>query len=124
MSVGELGSMRIYSLVIRRISPPPERTKPEKSAQKEDSPKRPEPVLDMELEIPSTPPPVEDVIASRRAKRQAILAKYSEQDASPISLPMSNSVEPAPELPVSVQLKESETTPTNGKIYMMFVIHA
>jgi len=124
VSVGELGSMRIYSLVIRRISPPPERTKPEKSAQKEDSPKRPEPVLDMELEIPSTPPPVEDVIASRRAKRQAILAKYSEQDASPISLPMSNSVEPAPELPVSVQLKESETTPTNGKIYMMFVIHA
>jgi len=124
VSVGELGSMRIYSLVIRRISPPPERTKPEKSAQKEDSPKRPEPVPDMELEIPSTPPPVEDVIASRRAKRQAILAKYSEQDASPISLPMSNSVEPAPELPVSVQLKESETTPTNGKIYMMFVIHA
>lgn len=124
MSVGELGYFRIYSLVIRRISPPPDRTKPEKSAQKEDPPKKPVPAPDIELEIPSTPPPVEDVIASRRAKRQAILAKYSGQDASPISLPMSNSVEPAPELPVSVQLKESETTPTNSKIYMMFVVHA
>jgi len=92
--------------------------------QKEDPPKRPEPAPDMELEIPSTPPPVEDVIASRRAKRQAILAKYSGQDASPMSLPMSNSVEPAPELPISVQLKESETTPTNGKIYLISVIHA
>jgi len=115
--------MRIYSLVIRRISPLPDRTKPEKSAQKEDLQKRPEPAPDMELEIPSTPPPAEDVIASRRAKRQAILAKYSGQDASPIPLPMSNSVEPPSELPVSVQLKESEKTPTNGKIYLMFIIY-
>ncbi|KAL0566411.1 U4/U6 small nuclear ribonucleoprotein prp4 [Marasmius crinis-equi] len=31
----------------------------------------------MELEIPPSPPPVEDTLASRRARRQAIMAKYA-----------------------------------------------
>lgn len=31
----------------------------------------------MELDIPPSPPPVEETLASRRAKRQAILAKYA-----------------------------------------------
>jgi serine/threonine-protein kinase PRP4 len=31
----------------------------------------------MELDLPSSPPPVEDILAARRAKRQAILAKYA-----------------------------------------------
>jgi hypothetical protein len=32
---------------------------------------------DMELDIPPSPPPVETTLAERRAKRQAILAKYA-----------------------------------------------
>lgn len=32
---------------------------------------------DMELDLPPSPPPVEDILAARRAKRQAILAKYT-----------------------------------------------
>ena len=31
----------------------------------------------MELDIPPSPPPVEATLAERRAKRQAILAKYT-----------------------------------------------
>jgi hypothetical protein len=37
----------------------------------------PEPPRDMELDIPPSPPPVEITLAERRAKRQAILAKYA-----------------------------------------------
>ena len=32
---------------------------------------------EIELDLPSSPPPVEDILAARRAKRQAILAKYA-----------------------------------------------
>jgi len=32
---------------------------------------------EMELDLPNSPPPVEDILAARRAKRQAILAKYA-----------------------------------------------
>ncbi|KJA15191.1 hypothetical protein HYPSUDRAFT_1070098 [Hypholoma sublateritium FD-334 SS-4] len=35
------------------------------------------PEVDLELDIPTSPPPVEDILAARRAKRQAILAKYN-----------------------------------------------
>ncbi|KAJ4482327.1 kinase-like domain-containing protein [Lentinula aciculospora] len=42
----------------------------------------PEPLPEMELDIPPTPPPVEETLASRRAKRQAILAKYADAGAS------------------------------------------
>jgi hypothetical protein len=31
----------------------------------------------MDLDFPPSPPPVEDILAARRAKRLAILAKYS-----------------------------------------------
>jgi serine/threonine-protein kinase PRP4 len=31
----------------------------------------------MELDLAPSPPPVEDILAARRAKRQAILAKYT-----------------------------------------------
>ncbi|KIK69712.1 hypothetical protein GYMLUDRAFT_151273 [Collybiopsis luxurians FD-317 M1] len=37
----------------------------------------PEPLPEMELEIPPSPPLVEETLAARRAKRQAILAKYA-----------------------------------------------
>ncbi|KAF7777722.1 hypothetical protein Agabi119p4_3794 [Agaricus bisporus var. burnettii] len=65
------------------------------TAKREDLPKVSESQPDAEIEIPSTPPPVEDIIAARRAKRQAILAKYSgqaSQNASPSPMP-GNSVD-------------------------------
>lgn len=57
---------------------------------------------EMELELPSSPPPVELTLAERRAKRQAIIAKYAgsasisaSQGASPSPGP-SSAVEPPP----------------------------
>lgn len=40
-----------------------------------------EPLPDLELALPSSPPPVEDILAARRAKRAAILAKYQAQQS-------------------------------------------
>lgn len=50
----------------------------------------------MELDLPASPPPVEDLLAARRAKRLAILAKYSgvaSVDATPSP---SSAVQPPP----------------------------
>lgn len=57
----------------------------------------------MELELPSSPPPVAETLAARRAKRQAILAKYAgiastDQAATPSPGP-SSAVEPPPATP-------------------------
>lgn len=125
--------MRIYSVIdifFFRISPPSRArsAQPNKPLEppkpvKEDLPKKPEPQAEIELEIPSTPPPVEDVIAARRAKRQAILAKYSGQaslNASPSPMPR-NSAEPPPESPAvsanSPQPKEAKA-PTSSEVQM------
>ena len=43
---------------------------------------REEKVQDMELELAPSPPPVEDVLAARRARRQAILAKYPDASST------------------------------------------
>lgn len=40
-------------------------------------PPAPEPEPELELEIVTSPPPVEETLAARRARRQAILAKYA-----------------------------------------------
>jgi len=40
----------------------------------------------MELDLPPSPPPVEDILAARRAKRQAILAKYTGVTSVPESV--------------------------------------
>lgn len=37
--------------------------------------------MELELDFPASPPPVEDLLAARRAKRQAILAKYNNDAA-------------------------------------------
>jgi len=59
----------------------------------------------MELDLPTSPPPVEETLAARRAKRQAILAKYAgiasttlSQGVSPSPGP-SSAVEPPPASP-------------------------
>ncbi|KAJ3910751.1 kinase-like domain-containing protein [Lentinula edodes] len=84
----------------RRLDPTPPRYTPRHDEEKEEgeisprpspvmqnsalppslSPKphpEPETLPEMELDIPPSPPPVEETLASRRAKRQAILAKYT-----------------------------------------------
>ncbi|KAF8889812.1 hypothetical protein BD779DRAFT_303235 [Infundibulicybe gibba] len=55
---------------------------PSHSSQSQASPpsqvtKATEPSADMELDLAPSPPPVEDTLAARRARRQAILAKYN-----------------------------------------------
>jgi len=76
-----------------------------------ESQKDPEP--EMELEIPTTPPPIEETLAVRRAKRMAILAKYSNQptpDPSNHGTPLSgtsSAVPPPPSIvPVSDNLSQ------------------
>jgi serine/threonine-protein kinase PRP4 len=61
------------------------------------------PLPDLELELPPSPPPVEDLIAARRAKRQAILAKYADREGSTASASsiIRNSVELPPESPIA-----------------------
>lgn len=60
----------------------------------------------MELDLPSSPLPVEDLLAARRAKRQAILAKYAgvasvSTSISPSPGPSSAVQPPTPSLSVS-----------------------
>ena len=76
-----------------------------------ESQKEPEP--EMELEIPTTPPPIKETLAARRAKRMAILAKYSNQptpDPSNHGTPLSgtsSAVPPPPSIvPVSDNLSQ------------------
>lgn len=45
--------------------------------QRADTPTAVVPEGDLELDIPTSPLPMEDILAARRAKRQAILAKYN-----------------------------------------------
>jgi serine/threonine-protein kinase PRP4 len=45
----------------------------------------PAPQHEMELDIPPSPPPVEALLAARRAKRQEIVAKYSGTSQSDVS---------------------------------------
>ncbi|RPD55297.1 kinase-like protein [Lentinus tigrinus ALCF2SS1-7] len=57
----------------------------------------------MELELPPSPPPVEETLAARRARRQAIMAKYAgiaSSSAGPTPSPgPSSAVEPPPVTP-------------------------
>ena len=67
------------------------------------APPRPQPAPEpeMELELPSSSPPVQETLAARRAKRQAIMAKYAgitSQGPTPSPGP-SSAVEPPPATP-------------------------
>ncbi|KAI0738089.1 kinase-like protein [Daedaleopsis nitida] len=57
----------------------------------------------MELDLPPSPPPVEETLAARRARRQAIMAKYAgtaSTNAAPSPSPApSSAVEPPPTTP-------------------------
>lgn len=58
---------------------------------------------EMELDLPVSPPPVEETLAARRARRQAIMAKYAgiaSGSAGPTPSPgPSSAVEPPPATP-------------------------
>lgn len=53
-----------------------------------------EPLPDLELTLPPSPPPIEDVLAARRAKRAAILAKYQSQQSAASSTSDINAMAP------------------------------
>ena len=55
---------------------------------------REEKVQDMELELAPSPPPVEDVLAARRARRQAILAKYPDASSTADASGSSSAAQP------------------------------
>ena len=72
-----------------------------------ESQKEPEP--EMELEIPTTPPPIEETLAARRAKRMAILAKYSNQptpDPSNHGTPLSGTSSAVPPPPSTISVSD------------------
>lgn len=50
----------------------------------------PEPEPEMELTIAGSPPPIEDIIAARRAKRAALRAKLEEKAQGVDSVPMAD----------------------------------
>lgn len=88
-------SSRTQSPVVTRIAQP-------------EPQKQPEP--EMELEIPTTPPPVEATLAARRAKRLAILAKYSNQptpDPSNTGTPLSGTSSAVPPPPSAVAVSDN-----------------
>jgi len=77
-------------------------------------------VVEMELDLPPSPPPVEDILAARRAKRQAILAKYTgaasvNTSISPSPGPSSAAQPPTPSLSVSNHV--SQTLEANGSTF-------
>ncbi|KAF5318036.1 hypothetical protein D9619_012101 [Psilocybe cf. subviscida] len=66
-----------------------EEKREEKTQEKAPSPPPP-PVVDMEIDLPHSPPPVEDMLAARRAKREAIRLKHLGIDS------VNTSVSPSP----------------------------
>jgi len=62
---------------------------------------------EMELDLPGSPPPVEDILAARRAKRQAILAKYAGTAS------ISTSVSPSPGPSSAVQPPTTSSSVSN-----------
>lgn len=68
----------------------------------------------MDLEIPTSPTPVEDILAARRAKRQAILAKYKGLESIATSVSSSpgpsSAVQPPPSLPTSNPVPQTQPT--------------
>jgi len=78
--------------------------------------KEPEP--EMELEISTTPPPVETTLAARRARRLAILAKYSNQptpDASNTGTPLSGTSSVVLPPPSSISVSDNLSQPNRAE---------
>jgi hypothetical protein len=93
----------------RHMTPPhaSSTTAPIAPQEKPAEPQKPAKIIpEIELDIPPSPPPVEETLAARRARRAAIMAKYaqgnSDADTSavqpPSSAPVTNQVPLAPSL--------------------------
>jgi serine/threonine-protein kinase PRP4 len=74
---------RLYRISPRRSPSPPDSRHNEREEEKQEEKLRekahsppPPPIVDMEIDLPHSPPPVEDVLAARRAKREAIRLKH------------------------------------------------
>jgi serine/threonine-protein kinase PRP4 len=89
----------------------------------EPPPPAPEPQPEIELSLPTSPPPIEQMIAERRAKRLAILAKYQDQNipssqsatASPAPGPVTeNKEEPATKVKHDGESNGRMATPAAG----------
>jgi hypothetical protein len=72
---------------------------------------QPNPELELELEVAS-PPPMEDTLAARRARRMAILAKYSTAPSVDTSADASTAASPAP--PLSVTPSDASQLPSTS----------
>ncbi len=75
-----------------------------------------EKVQDMELEIPSSPPPVEDILAARRARRQAILAKYADASSTADASGISSAAEPPTKFASSDPLSQKHMVNVVGQL--------
>ncbi|KAF5345349.1 hypothetical protein D9758_008465 [Tetrapyrgos nigripes] len=105
------------------ISPPPSPAPVTQQQQSEEFPQEQQhessnPTQDclpeMELEIPPSPPPVEETLASRRAMRQAILAKYAGLASSGVSPSASGLSSAVQEPPLSHPPSTTLDHPMNG----------
>jgi len=76
------------------------------------------PGLEMELELPITPPSIEATLAARRAKRLAILAKYSNQptpNPSNTGTPLSGISSAVPPPPSTVSVSDDLSQPNRAE---------
>lgn len=76
-----------------------------------------EPLRDLELTLPTSPPPIEDIIAARRAKRAAILAKYQVAESGASSQAAPEPVASVPTKPKGnggVDLVQSASGPSHA----------
>ena len=85
-------------------------------------PHQSEPEVEVDLDLVTSPPTVEETLATRRARRQAILAKYvgtdsldTSQTATPSPGP-SSAVEPTPISSVSDAPSQPYSVPTTPSI--------
>lgn len=90
----------------------------------------------MELDLPPSPPPVELTLAARRAKRQAILAKYARSTSASLSPAPSSAVQPpqssapesnpesrAPSVLGTPALQDLEVKVSNTQISQFHYVH-
>jgi serine/threonine-protein kinase PRP4 len=78
--------------------------------------KEPEP--EIELEISTTPPPIETTLAERRAKRLAILAKYSNHptpNPSNTGTPLSGISSVVPPPPSNISVSDNLSQPNRAE---------
>lgn len=119
-SRAHMGSLRL--ICFDRISPtisipePVPEKRPAATERHTQGSRHEEKVQDMELEIPSSPPPVEDILAVRRARRQAILAKYADASGTADASGISSAAEPPTKFASSDPLSQKHMVDVVGQL--------